>query len=314
MNQILVTNPDMGHSPEPNPHGKKSEKQKKNNGPAKISSVIKFFAVLIILIGGTFVGYTAYNKYMNEQNYVSVPTISHTKIDEKTLLVTVEHDSELDRIIYNWNNEQSEIVYATGELKSEVEIQIPEGTNNLLVTVVDKNGQSASMEQEFIVSESIGFSIVDGQVMISINSSVEVEYMTYKWNLEEEETVEIGQNIFEHIIDIPKGLNILYVMTVDVNGQIKDKEQQVEGVLKPTLDVSLDELQENIIFMMTDETALASIHILVNGTEEYLEETQNAEFEYQLPVEILEQGSNELIVTVTNSKGIENELIINVNK
>lgn len=320
MNQILSTNNGMGEPNKPKKNERKNEGQKtyKSKGPAKITSVILVFVILISIFGIGLIGFSVYRRYINTEGYditATTPTITQGRAEEQLLTVEVSHDKALEKIEYNWNDEMGESISIDGETEFKIDIEIPEGKNILYFTATDINGQSTNFEQTFEIDEMIKFSVENGDMNISVNSNVEIEYMVYQWNVEESVTVEIGANTIEQLISIPVGLNELTVQIVDVNGIVIEKSQAVEGVLKPEITGALDETQTNIILTMKDEIGLKSIHILMNEEKEYSTSMDGAlEYQYSLPIEDLISGQNIIMVTVTNTKGVSIEYPITVNK
>ena len=58
----------------------------------------------------------------------------------------------------------------------------------------------------------------------------ELSYMTYRWDEDEEQTVQINSTTTEQLIEIPKGQHTLTVSVVDINNNTETKEQEVKGV------------------------------------------------------------------------------------
>ena len=60
----------------------------------------------------------------------------------------------------------------------------------------------------------------------------ELQYMTYRWDEEEETRVDIENNEVEETIEIPKGLHTLTVIVVDINKRTRSKwsnETKIRG-------------------------------------------------------------------------------------
>lgn len=310
MNQILSMNGGMEESRRP------QKNRKGNGGPAKISTVIIFFVICIVIFGVVIAGWAVYNKFIDNSAYdanATIAQITHKLISENVLEITIEHDKELETIEYSWNGEETEVIEIDGQTYTG-ELEIPSGVNTLNLVVTDEKGMQTNLDQKFEVSEVIKFEVVNGDMKITVNSSVEIEAMAYQWNDETQVAFEVGDNVVERLISIPKGLNNLTVRIVDVNGVLTEKEQLVEGVMKPVIKPSINEAKTNIVFSLSDEVGLKGIHITINGEKEY-SYTFSGELEgtYELPVVDLYEGSNQIVVTVTNTKDISTETTINVN-
>lgn len=313
MNQILITqSKENDNSNNNNNNYNNNNKKKKNNDKAPIGSVIKVFAISLLLVGIFIVGFAGYNMYTEKQEEILNPTkpVIVQEQDDKTLLITIVHDKELSKIEYNWNEDSKQTIDCSGQTTVEQEITIPGGSNTLYLSVTDINGETAYLEQLFNVDEDIVLEIVDNELIVTAELETEISYMTYRWNTAEETRIEINDTSLEEAVQIPSGLNEITIVLVDVNNETIQKTQTVNGIIKPTLNVSVDENMENIIITMTDEVALRKLEVTVNDTT-YTGETTEKELVYNFPVSYLEEGQNEIKVVVYNSQDVTNELTIN---
>ena len=142
---------------------------------------------------------------------------------------------------------------------------------------------------------------------ITANGINQLQYMTYRWDEEDETRIDIENNSIEETIEIPKGLHTLTVIVVDVNNQTETKEQEVNGVTKPKLEVTTDG-SDNFIIKASDEQGIKKIEFIINEEERYvlnlekeLSLEERKEFEYAYP---LHEGENKLEVTVYNESDV----------
>ena len=56
--------------------------------------------------------------------------------------------------------------------------------------------------------------------------------MTYRWDEEEEQRIDINSTTVDQEIDIPMGTHNITVILVDVNNETTTKEQKVMGTTK----------------------------------------------------------------------------------
>ena len=294
MNQIL--------SVESNNYSK--NKKTKNRGPKEpiaIKSIVKFFAISIIIFGMFMVGTGSYSMYKSSQEQMAKvkPTIHVEEIAQAALLLKVSHNKALSRITYSWNNSEPIEVECNGEKQISQEIEIPKGTNILTIYAKDKSGQEVRYERQYDLKSNIDINIeAEGNnIKVTVSGEEELSYMTYRWDEEEETKIDINDTKTEQKIEIPVGLHTLTVIVVDKSNNTETATQEVQGVKKPNLTVTTDG-SANFIIKASDEQGLKRIELIVDETKKYKADlTGKTEFEYKLP---LKEGENKLEVTVYN--------------
>ena len=132
--------------------------------------------------------------------------------------------------------------------------------------------------------------------------------MTYRWDDEDEETIQINDKTINQEIDALKGLHTLTVIVVDENNKTDKKVQKINGVSKPTLTIDSNEDNTRFVIHVTDEEELSKIEIVLNDEQEkkYVINLANyhlKEFDYALPIE-LQDGENIIEVTVYNASDV----------
>ena len=307
MNQILSVN----NSPKDN---FKKEKVKKTNmgnngGPAEISSILKFFSIAILVFGIFMIGSGSYSMYKEAStSKTSIPNIFVSAIEDKQITVKISHDKNLAEVTYKWNDEP-EINIACSGNTAETKIEVPEGINTLTIKATDVNGEVGDFSNVYNIEENITINIepAGNNLKITANGRTQLAYMTYRWDEDEETRVDINDNVGETTIEIPKGLHKLTVIAVDQNNETKTKEQEVNGVTKPKLEVTTDG-SSNFIIKASDEQGIKKVEFIINETEKFRINLQDAlpleerkEFEYSYP---LHEGENKLEVTVYNENDV----------
>ena len=138
--------------------------------------------------------------------------------------------------------------------------------------------------------------------------------MTYRWDEEEETTIQINDTTVEQEIDAIKGLHTLTVIVVDENNNTDTKVQKINGVSKPTVSVTIDSEKTHFIIKATDDEKITKVEFRINQDKEQeyelnLDSLDYKEFEYVVKEDIyeLKQGENLIEVTVTNSDGVTEE-------
>lgn len=232
------------------------EELKRRSNPIDTKKIVLFFAVAIIIFGIILLGEGAYTVYQNKLNQKARPTtpgqnefpdvieenptvITLTKTDDNKLIINVESQIAISHIIYDWNNEPAQTLNETGKTFIEEIIDIPVGENVFNVSVIDSNGKETKKSEKYVIEAKkpiIELSVVGNDMKITVTSEVELAYVTYKWNNEEEKKQDMvtfeNRKKFEKQIEIPKGENTLKIVAVDTNQNQSEKSQAIRGVTK----------------------------------------------------------------------------------
>lgn len=302
MNQILSTS---------NPTGKKS-KMKRSGGPADIKTIVRVFAIVMLIFGIFMIGtgsYAIYRDNDSNNSKITKPVITETLNEDNTaVILTVTHDKPIDRIEYSWNNEELQTLTGNGRRYIEQEIEIPGGTNILNVKAIDVQGQEIYAQREFKVEEVIDLSIQKNKLRITAESKTEIVYMTYRWDEEEEQKIDINSTIVEQEIDIPIGTHDITVILVDINNEMTTKKQTVIGTTKPVINVETDDAGEYYLITIKDETGLEKVDLTIRGEQKTIKvEDGKSELKYKVP---LNNGDeNKLEIIAYNVDGISSDTI-----
>lgn len=236
MNQILVTE-------------KKKKNKKTSSGPIEIKGIVRFFAVFIMLFGIVLAGEGSYALYreIDESRPENIPNLTLTR-DGDTLLLKVEHNTEISKLNYRWNDgEQNSIPEGTTYV--EEEILLPDGNNILNITIIDMKNREYQFVKEYnlegvdITKPNIDVTQTEeGTANISIVASDETAMaeMTYKINDEQEVSIqatELEQKEITQDITLPEGQNILTVVAKDSTGNTTTYEKQIIVSSKPTIEI-----------------------------------------------------------------------------
>ena len=307
MNQILSTSMPMD--------SKKKQKQK-NGQPIALGSIIKFFGIAILIFGGLLVGIGVYSMTKNpsQQKQENVePTISIENKTDNTILLKVMHQKNIDRVEYGWNDEEMTVLYGNNGKYLDEEINIPSGNNTLHVLVVDVDGNEATYDKQYERESNINIEVSGNKIKITYSGDTMISYMTYRWDEEDEKRVEIQDESIDEEIEALKGLHTLTVVVVDENNNTDTKQQKINGVSKPKVEVTVDEQKEHFVIKASDEDKISKFSFRLNqdDSQEYemdLKDKDFKEIEYILPDSLkLQPGENIIEVTVYNSNGVSTE-------
>ena len=301
MNQILATSKPT----------EKKKKTKRNGGRADIKTIVRVFAIVMLVFGVFMIGTGSYAIYReNEASNMEItkPVITETLNEDSTVVaLTVTHDKAIDRIEYSWNDDEVQTITGNGRRYIEQEIEIPGGTNTLNVRAIDTQGQEISTQREFTSEEIINLTISENnKLKITAESETEIAYMTYRWDEEEEQRVDINSTTVDQEIDVPMGTHDIMVTLVDVNNETTTKEQTVMGTTKPIIDIGADDAGEYYLITITDETGLERVELNFRGEQRTIT-VENGEKELKYKLQLNEGDENRLEITAYNVDGIASD-------
>ncbi len=296
MNQILSINM-------PN-----DDKRKGDKSPKDIKTVIRFFVITLVIFATVLIGMGVYTMIKNGESVVQEtekPVISLENKTETTLLLKIMHNTgTISQVYYNWNDGEQVSINGNSGKYVEQEIKIPSGNNTLYISVVDGNGQETTYEKQYELESNIKFEVSGNKIKIMYEGDTTISYMTYRWDEEEEKTIEINDKAINKEIDALKGLHTLTVVVVDENNKTDTKIQRINGVSKPTLTIDSNADNTKFVIHTSDEEELSKIEIILNNDTENkyvinLADYHLKEFDYTLPID-LQAGENTIEVTVYN--------------
>ena len=306
MNQILSTSMPMDN--------KKKKEKKVNINPIAISSILKFFAIAMLIFGMFTIGTGAYAVFKNQsdqQEQNLEPSISIENKDEETILLKVVHKKNIAKLEYRWNDEESTVVNGNNGKYIEKQIKVPSGKNTLHVLVVDEDGKEIPYEKQYERESKINFEVSGNKIKITYEGDKKVSYMTYRWDEEEEKTIQINDTKIDQEIDAIKGLHALTVIVVDEDNNTDTKVQKINGVSKPKITVAVDDAKQHFVIKASDDEKITTIVFRLNQDDNQyytlnIADMNYNDIQYVLPME-LQSGENTIEVTIKNASGVTEE-------
>lgn len=289
MNQILSST------------GNKNKKTKRRSeSTLDLNTILYAFAVGIIVIGIALSGKAVYgfittNKQSSTVAEANKPIIAVEQNDENgTIKITVTHSKEINKVVYQWNGEQENVIDGNGKTQIIEEISLPSGTNTLTINAIDSEGTTETKVQEFVSENApiIKFDVVETSLKASIRSTVGIKTVTYKWDDGQETTKDVNDLSIEITEDIPQGEHTLYVTATDTDGAVTESKQTVMGVTKPKVSVTADGV--NFIVDASASDQLVKAEVTVNGETKEVE-INSKEWHITYP---LISGLNKIVVKV----------------
>ena len=287
----------------------------KNNGPVAVKSVIKFFAIVIIIFGIILIGEGTYSMYKgivaNSGN--NIPTVYMNRVND-TVVIKAENNIEIAKLIYSWNKGEETVLLPNNKAVEEV-VLLPNENSILNVTIVDIKGKETKFMQQWNIE---GIDIKKPEMEIATDDSsrkitiiardeTQIDYLIYKWNNEAETRVngtERNKLEIQKTIDMKLGENKLTVTAVDKNGNTNTLEKTIIISSKPT--IAVKQSNSKIHIVINDEVSIKTVSININGQVYEGEYEAKKQLKLNVP---LKQGNNTVSITVTNESGLEQKVV-----
>lgn len=281
------------------------------NKKSDIKSVVRFFGIVVLIFGIIVVSQGSYAIYKNniEKNDAmnNLPEVSIER-DEQTVEIQVNHDKQISKIVYNWNNGSDITIAGSGRNNINEKIQLPAGNAVLNLKVIDSEGKQVEYKKEYVTdtdNPKIELTVNGGNIKISAQSTNTMSYITYKWNDEEETRVDVQNNQDKKIekeIQIPMGLNELKVVAVDSENETVTKTQKIQGVKKPVVSVVQDGAY--LVIKATDDDNMKLVRYTLNGTTYEINIGETKVIEYR---QIMQEGDNRISLKAYNIHDVVTE-------
>ena len=137
--------------------------QTSENGRKVIKKNVRIFAIFTIIFALILAGEGAWKLYKNKtkKSNIDAPDLNIIKEDDKTVL-NISSVSGIQKIIYVWDDmdenteDEENIVNKNGEKNLLYEIPTSLGTNNLIIKLVESNGNTTTYDPIKIVYDGNG--------------------------------------------------------------------------------------------------------------------------------------------------------------
>lgn len=300
MNQILDYNPNKSSG------GK----------PSGSDTIVRVFAVLIACFAICLVAGGLYGVHKNKKTVAEAPAapteaVISVEQGETTAKILVSHDKAIEKLIYSWDSGKENNVKGTGEASMEAEVPLLAGTHTLTVKVTDIDGVEATYQEE-ITSETgedkiypvIDMGVTDQKKLkITATDETAIDFVTYRWNDEEEVKIEVSENDDKKIefeIDILKGKNDLLIVAVDKNNNSTTETKTFTGVTKPDITITIGTDKKSGDVKVFHENGIKSITLKINDMDYNVAITEENPIEVTFPLPELSIGTNKILVTATS--------------
>lgn len=271
MNQILMT--------EDNNRNYKAKKPKvHSNKPIGTSSIVKVFAILILIFGLALVGNTVYAMMQSakEAQLNKEPEVT-TQRSGNEVTIIAKCESGIRTMVYSWNDSTEKVIFGRNNTELKQTINIPTGESRLNITIINSKGKQSKFVKNYIqeakdVTEPvIKIDSVNADIKITITDDTALDYVVYKYGDSDEVKITANPDnptLIERTIQARPGQYTLKIEAVDKAQNYATKEQDVKGVNKPVIEVTPDPNDPSyIIIKATDEEGLRMISYYINQQE-----------------------------------------------
>lgn len=303
MNQILITE---------DVNKKKSKNKKEVKTTSDIRSVVRFFAIVIIIFGLILSGSSAYGMFqeVQERKARSVPVVT-TQRNGNSINLIVKNDIGIKTIKYSWNSSTETVVQGKNKTQVETTINIIPGNNRLNITVIDVNNAITTYVKNYIQEEKdttepvITIENEDPRIKITVTDDTALDYIVYKYGDNEEVKVEASAEdptkIEAYIDNVLETQLTLKVEAVDKAQNFATKEQEVKGATKPKIEVYADPVDPSyLIIKVTDNDGLRMVAFYVNEDEYKTDPNTSLNMKYFEYRQQVPKGETKLVVHAYN--------------
>jgi len=300
MNQILDYNPNKSSG----------------GGSSGSDKVVRVFALLLacfaicLLVGG---GIGLYKNKQKTNVEVEAPTQAKitVKQEDTKIIINVSHDKAIEKLIYSWDSEKETSVKGTGESTLTAEVPVIAGTHTLNIKVIDIEQVETTHEQEFTsdVGEDKLYPVISLEVTeqkklkITATDETAIDFVTYRWNDEEEVKMEVSEEDDKKIefeIEILKGKNDLIIIAVDKNGNSTTEPKSFTGVTKPDVKITITADKKTGEVYCYHENGIKEIALKINEIDYQIDIGTETPTEVTFPLPELTEETSTIIVKATS--------------
>ena len=289
--------------------------ENKGNGPKAIKSIVKFFAIVIIVFGIILIGKGSYAIYKNIEinSGDNIPVVYMDRVNN-TVVIKAEDNIEISKLIYSWNKGEETILLPNSKKVEEV-VLLPNENSVLNVTIVDTKGKETKFMQEWNIE---GTDIRKPEIEITTDEDIrkitiiardetEINYLIYKWNEEEEIKINATENDklkIQETIDMILGENKLTVKAVDKNGNTETLEKTIIISSKPV--IAIKQSNGKLAVTINDEVGIKKVTLNINGQTYGGNYSGKKQLKLNVP---LKKGNNTISITAINESDLEQKVV-----
>ncbi len=273
------------------PNGSKRPRGNKNVNSDKIVRILARFLIIFALLLVGIAVYSRVSENAGKKTVTEEETASDAKItmtvDEETnkVKVSVSHDKVIKTFSYSWDSGKARDIDGDGKTEFETELDLSKGTHVLYVRVTDVDGHVSKEQETFqsdngkdIISPNIDIepNIIGGKAVaiITATDETEMDYITYRWNNDEEEKVTVddiedNDNRKKIVVELEifEDSNDLTIFAKDKAGNQAQLQKTLNGLLNPTGRIEISEDKSKATVNVKHKNGISKISVRVNDGE-----------------------------------------------
>lgn len=282
------------------------KKNKSHTGPLEIASIVRFFAIALIIFGIFFIGQGSYAIYRESKgkDTSNMPIVNIVRVND-TAIVTVSSMNKIVNLKYNWSYGEETVIPVEGTFVEE-EILLPIENSVLTVAIEEETGRTIKYIKEFnIEGLDITKPIIEvteettaGNIKIAATDETDILYITYKVNDEDEIRIdksELEDKTINYILKLQRGENNIVITAVDTSGNIATLEKKVIVSGRTAIDLKIE--NGKLVVEVSDPDGVKDIEINLNGVIYSANDINQKGV--KVPLDLVE-GVNTIRITVTN--------------
>ena len=281
MNQILDYTPNG------------SKRTNKNRG-SNSDKVVRILAIFLMIFAVLLVGIAVYSRTTGKSGKKETPeqvTYTDAKIsyeideEENKVKVKVSHDKVITKVSYNWDSGKVRDIDGNGKSEFETDLDLSKGSHTLFVNVYDSEGHITADNKMFksdngkdIINPNININpeMREGKavVVITATDETEIDYITYRWNNDEEQKVtvdDVEDNDDKKKIvvelEIFEGSNDLTIFARDKAGNQANIQKSLNGLLNPTGRIEISADRSTATVYLNHKNGISSVNVKINDGE-----------------------------------------------
>ena len=280
---------------------------------ASTKSVVLFFSIIVLLFGIALIGVGVH--WMITKNLKTATNIQTTNLpridvtqNATELEIEVSSETQISKIEYNWEGQETQTIEASGKTSTELTIDIPSGTNIFTMKVTDSNGKTSEYSKEYVGAKEPNITSItskpeENKIVLSCEETQNIKFISYSYDDEQEKTKQINDTTATVEIEALEGEHKLSIKVGYEDGTVGKISK---NVYFPTLDIKTNGTNTNYTKFIINASDLRTIEKAVinfNGIET-VEQVNQDIYTKEVSLQPGAPGTNKLIVTIYNKDGM----------
>lgn len=283
-----------------------------NTNKTDIVKIIRFFAVFTILFAFVLIAKGAYYFIEKKNNIHDNPVVNYVQ-KANELEITITAENPIKQIDYSWQTSDYVTIVGDGTKEFKQKIKIPTGNNLFKLVVTDYYGHTKKFHSQFQnysdgsdnEKPTVEFNTANKKIIATVKDNVEIKYFTYQWNDNDPVTINPTEEQKQELtveIDIESS-GELKIIAEDINNNRFEENRKVNGSTKPTVNIEIDNENNNIRINAKDERGFRKIEVQLDQESFVADEEALKGQKDTVATMPLSLGKHKIVVIVENLDG-----------